>query len=219
MCDLFAALEERLLRSGVRPTSVRRYLGELRDHVDDVTEELRLTGLPEQIARQRALTRLGDVEALAQPMKHDRRFRSWAGKAPWAVYLMAPLVGSAGLTALIIAALISQTGTGPVPSWFGQAGIAAEYMVGGGLSVLSAWLVMIVAFRQRSNWIWPAVGLGLSIIWGAAFNFSLSLAPSADAGALTVGLSMPSPIHLLTLAIIAFVPALVMRHSRKYRVL
>ncbi|TWG96304.1 hypothetical protein L598_002700000340 [Mesorhizobium sp. J18] len=218
MRDLFGALEERLLRSGVRPSSVRRYLLELHDHVEDVTEELRLSGLPEHDARRRAIVRLGDIEALAQPMEKDRRFHSWAGRAPWAVYLLAPLAGCAAVTALIISVLISQTGAEPVPSWFEHAGITAEYLVGGGLSALSAWLITIIAFRQRSNWIWPAAGLGLSIVWGAVFDFSVVLAPSADTGALEVGLAILSPIHVLKLAIIASVPALVMRRSQKYPV-
>lgn len=105
MPDPFAVLRERLLRAGVRPRTVSRYVSELREHLDDLTLELEAEGFPIEDARQRAYSRLGSIDTLALPMISDRRFHSWAARTPWAVFVLAPVVGYGLIVALLTLAL------------------------------------------------------------------------------------------------------------------
>ena len=43
--SLLERLPERLLRAGIAPRHVRRYMGELRDHYDDALREEQANGL------------------------------------------------------------------------------------------------------------------------------------------------------------------------------
>lgn len=107
MPDLFPVLRERLPRAGVRPGTVSRYLSELQEHLDDLTSEIEAEGFPTEEARQRAYSRLGSIDALALPIISNRRFHSWAARTPWAVFVLAPIVGYGLIVALLTLALTS----------------------------------------------------------------------------------------------------------------
>src|SRR5579859_1830609 len=61
-------LRERLLRAGVAPRHVRRYLAELRDHLADLTAEEERAGHGRAEAESAALVRLGGMDDLAKAM-------------------------------------------------------------------------------------------------------------------------------------------------------
>jgi hypothetical protein len=63
----FHELRERLLRAGVAPRHVRRYLGELTDHFADLTAEEQRAGGSLSEAQSAALARLGKTEDLVLP--------------------------------------------------------------------------------------------------------------------------------------------------------
>src|ERR1700730_16744198 len=96
----FSELRERLLRAGVAPRHVRRYLTELADHLADMRAEEERAGRSPADAESAALIRLGGMEDLAKAMMEQRQFQSWCARAPWATFGLAPLFLLAGAYAV-----------------------------------------------------------------------------------------------------------------------
>src|SRR5947199_7049207 len=90
MAKPFHELRERLLRAGVTPRHVRRYLAELADHLADLRAEEERAGRSRADAESAALARLGGVDNLAKAMIEQRQFQSWCVRAPWAMFCLAP---------------------------------------------------------------------------------------------------------------------------------
>src|SRR6202162_2856319 len=96
MPKLFHELRERLLRAGVAPRHVRRYLFELADHLAALRAEEKRAGRSRADAESAALVRLGGIDDLAKAMTEQRHFQSWCVRAPWAMFGLAPLLLLAG---------------------------------------------------------------------------------------------------------------------------
>src|SRR5580658_5648263 len=96
MVKLFSELRERLLRAGVAPRHVRRYLTELGEHLADLTAEEERAGRSRAEAESAALIRLGSMDDLAKAMTGQRQFQSWSVRAPWATFGLAPIFFLAG---------------------------------------------------------------------------------------------------------------------------
>src|ERR1700748_2631992 len=88
----FHELRERLLRAGMAPRHVRRYLSELADHLADLKAEEERAGLNRTDAETAALARLGGMDDLAKSMIEQRQFQAWCARAPWAIFGLAPLL-------------------------------------------------------------------------------------------------------------------------------
>src|ERR1022692_2861130 len=88
----FEGLRDRLLRGGVAPRHVTRYLTELTEHVVDLVAEEKRAGSDHEAAVRTALTRIGDLDSLAQTMLSRKELRSWSNRLPWAVFLLGPLL-------------------------------------------------------------------------------------------------------------------------------
>jgi hypothetical protein len=69
-------LRERLLRAGVAPRHVRRYLAGLADHLADLRAEEERAGRSQGEAESAALVRLGGTDDLARAMIERRQFQS-----------------------------------------------------------------------------------------------------------------------------------------------
>src|SRR6516162_11024326 len=91
MREPFNELRERLLRAGVAPRHVQRYLAELADHLADLRAEELRAGRGTADAEAAALARLGTMYELAQAMISRRECQSWCARAPWAMFSLAPL--------------------------------------------------------------------------------------------------------------------------------
>src|SRR6266849_9460924 len=91
MAKPFHELRERLLRAGVAPRHVRRYLTELADHLAELKAEEERSGRSRADAESAALIRLGGMDDLAKAMIEQRQFQSWCARAPWAMFGLAPL--------------------------------------------------------------------------------------------------------------------------------
>jgi hypothetical protein len=88
----FEALRENLLKGGIAPRHVRRYLAELDDHLADLTAREIGAGYDGEDAAIRARAALGDDATLAGAMLAQRKLRSLTARAPWLVFrLMPPL--------------------------------------------------------------------------------------------------------------------------------
>ena len=222
-------LRERLLRAGVAPRHVRRYVAELADHLADLNAEEARAGRSGVDAQSAALARLGSMDDLAKAMIEQRQFQSWSFRAPWAIFGLAPLLVLAA--AYFIACLYLWCGwqiflpradtpfgtrpTGPIHEFanlYFQAGklyyFAAPILVG--------WGVGLLAIRQRLKALWPAIGLAL-IAWmgGTAHIHASRTAVPGGLGHInmdffTVGYSH-EVIHALAILCVTALPYLIWR--------
>jgi hypothetical protein len=164
-----AELRERLLRAGVAPRHVRRYLSELADHVADLRGEEERAGSGTVAAEAAALERLGQVEELAEAMIAKPELRGWSARAPWAVFGMGSVAGLAVADAVACTILwtgwrifLPENESPFVP----VEGVAMVYfglgrMLYWSAPVLVGWSMCVLAARQRIRLIWPAVGMAV----------------------------------------------------------
>ena len=175
-------LRERLLRAGVAPRHVRRYLTELREHWADLTAEEERAGRNPAEAATLALTRLGRVDELARTMIERPELRSWTAQAPWAVLGAGPVLGL--VAGWGIALLILWSGW----MWFVHGsrtpfvpvhGFAIGYFGVGRMlyysaPLLSGWGMIVLAFRQRVQSVWPVILGSLAVAFLGATGASAS---------------------------------------------
>lgn len=177
MNRLFPELRERLLRAGVAPRHVRRYVAELADHLADLMAEERQAGRGRADAEAAALARLGDAESLAATMIAQRRFHAWSARVPWLMFSAAPLVVLAAAWAVALFLLWSGWSlflpNAMTPLGMRAGGVANLYFQVGrtiyiGAPILIGWGIGWVAARQRLAALWPAAGLLLTAFLGGA---------------------------------------------------
>lgn len=171
----FAELRERLLRAGVAPRHVRRYLRELADHLADLRAEEERTGRVGRDAEAAALERLGRVEELAQAMIAKRELRAWSARAPRAVFGVGAVACLAA--AYAVACTILWTGwrmflPGAPTPFMPIDGAAVIYFGVGRMlywsaPVLVGWSMCALAARQRMKAKWPAVGMAAAALIAA----------------------------------------------------
>ena len=176
MAKPFHELRERLLRAGVAPRHVRRYLTELADHLADLRAEEERAGRSRADAESAALNRLGGADELARAMMNQRQFQSWCVQAPWAMFGLAPVLFLA--IAWFVALFILWSGwqiflPGAETPFVRINGLAILYfglgkMIYFGAPILVGWGIALIAARQRLNAVWPAVGLILIALMGGA---------------------------------------------------
>jgi hypothetical protein len=176
MAKEFRELRERLLRAGIAPRHVRRYLTELREHKADLIAEEESGGRNRAEAEEAALTRLGCVDELARTMLERRELQSWTARAPWAVLGLGAMAGLAFCWA--VALLILWTGW----TWFLHGtsspfvprlhGFSIAYFGVGRMlyywaPLLAGWTIILLAGRQRLGAAWPMVSAAILAILGA----------------------------------------------------
>ncbi|HUA96742.1 MAG TPA: permease prefix domain 1-containing protein [Terracidiphilus sp.] len=203
----FRELSERLLRAGVAPRHVRRYLAELSDHLSDLTAEEQRAGRTRADAEAAALARLGDTDRLAAAMLGKPQLRAWSARAPWAAFGLAPLclLGAAyGLSCVylwlgwhaFLPAADTPFGGHPRSPIYGFENL---YFQAGkffyiGAPLLVGWGIALVAARQRLSVAWPLVGWALVAWMGATARItaSRSLVPHG-LGHISMAFFVPGP--------------------------
>jgi hypothetical protein len=174
--ELHDEIRERLLRAGVAPRHVRRYLTELADHLADLRVEEERAGRSRADAESAALIRLGGIDDLSRAMIDRRQFQSWSARAPWAMFGLAPLFLVAG--AYLVALLILWSGwkmflpEADMP-FVRIHGLAVFYFGIGrslyfGAPILVGWAIGLMAARQRFRAVWPIVGLVMIALMGGS---------------------------------------------------
>jgi hypothetical protein len=179
----FERLRDRLLTAGISPRHVRRYMGELADHFDDLEAEAKRAGNPRP--QERALERLGAPDDLAQAMIARTELKAWTARAPWAVFLFGPPLLLAVIDFLSIVLVISLVKTiGPppgqvAPGWLVTLAAAVNLIQVYAVPLLLGWIVAAVATRQRLPSLWPLIGLvAIGIIAGINYlHVEVPLAP------------------------------------------
>lgn len=171
MAEPLELLEERLLRAGVAPRHVKGYLTELSEHLDDLTAEEETLGCSPLEARSLAVSRLGDVDTLARAMISRPELRSWAFRAPWAVFVLVPIVA---YQAIIILAIVATKIVGG-PRALSAPAYEQLHHVWLPQEILTFWIAPIaigcvlgfVAGRQKLRFWWPVLGPVLVAIAGS----------------------------------------------------
>jgi len=159
----FETLRERLLRAGVAPRHVKRYLLELQDHYEDAlrAELARGTAPPE--AREAALARLGTEETLARGMLERRELRSRASRFPALYFGAVPVVAWLATPLVIVAALslLPEESRRMKPdAAFIDALLALGFVYTRLLPVLLGAVALHMAAARRSRALWPLIGAG-----------------------------------------------------------
>jgi len=174
----FDAIQERLLKCGVAPRHVRRYIGELDDHFTQLAAQLHRGGCGIEEARSQARTRLGDDAQLVSAMLELPGIRAWSARAPWLVFSAIPpaMTFVVFLVPLFFVRLISPLGgiRGSMLIWLpasyadvaGYLVDACNLMVAPAVSALFA----VMVFRQRLDARWALL---------AAFSI-IMLSPQAS---------------------------------------
>lgn len=160
-------VRERLLRAGIAPRHVNRYVAELRDHLADLVTRERAAGhdLPAAMARAEAI--LGTESQLVQAMMDRGAPRSLASKAPWAVFGILPPVLLVAFTVLLARGSIPyfapfEAATGSAIPWrIVAAGQIISFVGSYAISLVVAAACIVVAQRQRlsSRWVWAGLAL------------------------------------------------------------
>jgi hypothetical protein len=233
MVQSFRDLREQLLLAGVAPRHVRRYLAELYDHWGDLTAEEQCAGHSLEEAQTAALARLGTIDDLAVAMTAQPKFRSWAARAPWAVFSFVPLSFLAGAWAVAFFILWSgwqiflpgadtPFGAGPLHGFenlYFQTGKAIYFFA----PLILGWGIGLVAARQRLKAAWPTVGLLLIAAMGGTVHVQASrTAVSAGFGHISLDFTLGTSIHglpnglfhALAILSITLLPYLVWRLQR-----
>jgi len=210
MSPQFEPLCEQLLRAGIAPRYVRRYVTELEEHLEDLTAAFMEEGAARPEAEARAYARLGYPEDLAQAMIGRQELRSWSARAPWAILVLGPLSLALGTVACAFLLVLAQEyGMGPgshpdIPAWFVGLSKMVEALANFGLPVLCGWAIAAIAMRQRLQSIWPLLALALVALLGSQIQLNVLLVPGGH-GSIEVGFGLgatPDPRLALNLLLI-----------------
>ena len=204
MADRHHALRETLLRAGLSPRHIERYLRELREHRDDIAEHLQVTGLSANAARRQAEHHLGDRNALLLPMLADRRFRSLAARWPVVFYLAFPLVLQAGFVTAGVFVLLMAAGTGLRPAMGDLGNVMALLLLAN--PVIVAWLTLLAARRRRAALTWPILGACVGAALAAALQLGVTLPSPETTGRIGLTLAAPSLLQLTVLVLLSLLP-------------
>jgi len=234
----FDGLEDQLLRGGIAPRHVKRYLRELTEHLADLTEAQAAAGFDADDAAARARAALGPDTELADAMLKQRDFRSLSARFPWAVFSVAPplvmFIGTAFPVLLVgvfakLAQLLALIQHGTVePAWL-QVTIRLLLETGNLLALPLAMLAMtVIVWRQRLSPAWLL--LSLLVLWPLIFCASIEFPATAEiarkqgaslslgAGASTKGILAQPNTSLLFMAthyILALLPLGWLMHRRR----
>jgi hypothetical protein len=196
----FEGLEDRLLRGGIAPRHVKRYLRELSEHLADLTEAQAVAGHDREDAAIRARAALGPDAELADAMLKQRDFRSVSARFPWAVFGILPPFGAAlgvVLPVLLIAVsakaalALSLVERGMVePAWM-QFSIHALLATGNLFAMpLTMLLLTMIIWRQRlpTSWLLLALAVIAPLALHAGIEFPATAEIARQKGAaLTLG--------------------------------
>lgn len=175
-------VREQLLRAGVPPRFARRYVVELREHLADLTDRERRTGLDAKAAGERARELLGTDIQLAQAMIETAP-RTWAVSAPWAVFALSPLMTLVAAIAAIVASMfrllepVQPAWPGGVPNTYVGIIAAASFVTSYLLGPAIAAACISISLRQRLSSLWVWIGLGLVAVVSNLFGFHMTVRP------------------------------------------
>jgi hypothetical protein len=156
----FEALEERLLRGGIAPRHVKRYLRELNEHLSDIAGAQAAAGHDARTAAAYARTSLGTDEELSDAMLKRREFRSLSARIPWVVFGVLPVLALAlALPSHMMVLVVLKKLSAP-----GVVSALEEMLLFAGNFILVPAVVLlsvIIALRQRCSLAWPILSTSI----------------------------------------------------------
>ena len=182
-------VRERLLREGVAPRHVKRYVMELRDHLADLVDRECNAGLARPAAEAKARAILGTESQLVQAMLDRGAPRSVAARAPWLAFGILPI-----LLLLVLMILLGTVSFGwfapyrdfppaELPASIRWLGFATTAVGSYGIGPLLALGCVVIAVRQRltSRWLW--VGLALVALVSGPIGIHIDFLSAVDGAA------------------------------------
>ena len=195
----FDHLGERLLRAGIAPRHVRRYLSELCDHLYDMVREETEKGLVLAAAKEAAQMRLSSDDALAVVMMNRPELRSITARYPWAVFGITPVLT---LLAILFAAtfgesvvlnpylsMVQEPGTArlPPPDWLEFSVAAFNGLMTGVTPLGIAAILWVIGTKQRMSARWVILGVAVICVAGGFFEMEMSWPGGPSPGELSLG--------------------------------
>jgi hypothetical protein len=211
MSKLLRDLRERLLRAGIAPRHVRRYLRELSDHFSDAAADLMRDGHSRPESEATALARLGTVDDLAAAMIARPELRSWSARSPWIAFTFGPLLWLS--VAYFAACFILWSGwriflpsastpfvstSGPIyglENIYFQTGRAIYF----GAPIFVGWAVALIAIRQRIRLVWPVLSSALLAFIGSTAQVHADRPMLEYPGQVSTTLGFAPGLYALTL--------------------
>ena len=186
-------LSQQLLRAGITPRYVGRYVRELREHFADCVADELARGASQDEAEARAEARLGAVDCLAQGVLAQPELRSASVRHPALFFGAGPTLvwlGSFGVTLCTIRLLFAGAGAqlGQEPAWILAAHVLCVLYVRV-LPVILAVAMLTTSSRQLVAPHWPAVGAVLVNLLGGMLRVDRVYADPL--GSEHLGLSSP----------------------------
>lgn len=184
----FEAVAEILLKGGIAPRHVRRYVRELDDHLDDLVHHQRESGHAEEDAASRARALLGSDAELSAAMLSQPGLRSWPARLPWLFFIVLPPLAVLALFFAAILPLVGlahfghmTTGQGiAAPEWFRLLARSMAFVGNLLLAPALSILLVAVALRQRLPMRWPLLAVSLIAVMG--MRYDVSFPPSGNHG-------------------------------------
>jgi hypothetical protein len=159
----FEYLEDRLLRGGIAPRHVKRYLCELDEHLSDIAEAHTAAGYDAQTAAAHACAALGSDDELADAMLKQRDFRSLSARVPWLVFGVLPVLALplAMLWSVLLPAVLQEFSPAPMfPALAGITLFAGNFIVVPAIALL----FVFIARRQRCSLLWPILSTAIILV-------------------------------------------------------
>ena len=175
----FDAVSEALLKGGIAPRHVRRYVRELEDHLEDLMAQQCAAGYDGEDAARHARARLGGDIELAAAMLEQPGMRSWPARLPWLVFLLLPPILTIAI-GLLVYAVFYFIGDGaakinavvPVPQdWLIGVSVTAMTAINVLAVPFMAVLLAVLAGRQRLKSLWPLLGIALLLLATPMFGY------------------------------------------------
>ena len=164
MQPLLKELKERLLRRGLAPRHVARYLEELEDHLKDLASAGVAAGLSSDKADESAFAKIGTVDALESVACERRELYAWSYRMPWMPFLVLPALVVPIISVGLFFSLGTSYSTRLVGAdethlhWFELAWSILSAFIFYGVPILIGAAMAFVAVRQRMKWKWPILG-------------------------------------------------------------
>jgi hypothetical protein len=159
----FEALEARLLRGGIAPRHVKRYLRELEEHLSDIAEAQAAAGHDAPTAAARARAALGPDDELADAMLKQRDFRSLGARFPWLVFGVLPVLAlllAVPWHILLLVVLEKLSAPALFPSLEKMVLFAGNFILVPAIILL----LVFIARRQRLSLVWPILSAAIILI-------------------------------------------------------
>lgn len=199
------ATRKALTRRRLPPRQVRRLMDELHDHYLNLMEE------NPNMNSDSLADRLGDPDDLAEYALAEHRRRSFAGRHPVVMFLVAPIPLALAVVVAAVALLVGVASLIPEQIAHGETGVAATSIlmafVSWGLRLFPFALLAAVFSRMARtslcDWRWGFAASMLVALLAGAFAVDYQL-PTAlpNSGRFSVGLGFPGgPIQALQFAV------------------